>query len=210
MRRMGITQRVENYEPYNERRDCLDQRWSKLAFELGFNLIPLPNVPRKQMRSLLSGLSLDALVLSGGNSISGDEVLAPDAAPERDLFESELIRYSISNSIPLLGVCRGMQMINLYFKGSLSPVSGHVASRHMLTVSSDFAHLVLNEVNSFHTLGIGGQQLGENLISFAVDNEGFIEGFTHESLRISGLMWHPEREEPSRFGDLGLMRKFLL
>ena len=210
MRQLGITQRVEKHELYNERRDCLDQRWSKLAFELGFNLIPLPNVPREQIRSLLSSLSLDAIVLSGGNSISEGEALAPDAAPERDLFESELIRFSISNSLPLLGVCRGMQMINLYFKGSLSPVSGHVASRHMLTVSSDFAHLALNEVNSFHAFGIGGQQLGENLISFAVDNEGFIEGFTHESLRISGLMWHPEREEPCRSADLELMRRFLL
>ena len=210
MKLMGITQRVVKHESYGERRDCLDQRWSKLAFELGFNLIQLPNVPPKQVKSLLNRLNLDAVILSGGNSISKDDTLASDSAPERDLFEFELIRYSISNSLPLLGVCRGMQMINLYFKGSLLPVSGHVASRHSLTVSSDFAHLNLDEVNSFHAWGIGKQQLGEDLNSFAVDSEGFIEGFIHKTLHVSGLMWHPEREEPLRASDLELIGALLL
>ena len=44
MKRIGITQRVERIESYSETRDCLDQRWSDLVWQLGYIPIPLPNI----------------------------------------------------------------------------------------------------------------------------------------------------------------------
>jgi hypothetical protein len=48
MKRLGITQRVENIHSYNERRDCLDQRWAALTFHLGYFPVPLSNITIEQ------------------------------------------------------------------------------------------------------------------------------------------------------------------
>ena len=53
LKTVGITQRVEYVESYNESRDCLDQRWAVFLLELGLMPIPLPNVEPKNVSLLL-------------------------------------------------------------------------------------------------------------------------------------------------------------
>jgi putative glutamine amidotransferase len=196
-------------ESYQERRDCLDQRWYPIATRLGFVPVPLPNIQQENVEDIVSSLPVDGLLLSGGNSVHGLDANAPDAAPERDHFEKYLIDHAIREDIPVLGICRGMQVINLHLGGNLSPVAGHVASRHRIVVAEEVSLTLPTEVNSFHAWGIARPDLAASLTCLATDNEGHVEAFRHSDHRVAGIMWHPEREQPPRDVDLDLMEFFL-
>lgn len=210
MKRLGISQRVERIENYNESRDCLDQRWAKLALAIDFLPIPLPNLSIQYVPILLDTLQLDAIVVSGGNSIALEGHPISGAAPERDAFETCLVNEAIERNIPLLGVCRGMQLINVTLGGQLQVVEGHVACRHpvhKIDPASDIRFP--SKVNSFHNYGIAENDLAENLIALLRDDSGYIEAFQHKYAAATGIMWHPEREEPFDILDLNLIAEVL-
>ena len=89
------------------------------------------------LKSWLQEIKPEAIVLSGGNNI-GDFT-------SRDKTEDTLIRYASNQELPLLGICRGMQMIAHYHGASLVPLTGHVRKRHRLDGEVNW------EVNSFTT-----------------------------------------------------------
>lgn len=209
MKKVGITQRVELIRSYGERRDCLDQRWSSLLLSLDCVPVPLLNIEPRETSRLLDTLELDAVILSGGNSIAVLDETANDAAPERDAFEAELLNQLFVRDIPVLGVCRGMQMINHHLGGTLSACVGHVATRHHLNVAPAFQTLIATPVNSFHGYGISPSDLAPHLTPIAHDEGGLVEGFVHVQKRLMGIMWHPEREKPFRAEDLSLIQKAL-
>lgn len=209
MKKLGITQRVDVNKEYGERRDCLDQRWSDLAIVLGYYAIPLPNIAANGVSGLLDELDLDAIILSGGNSLASVHGKAIETAPERDSFEFSLIEQALSRSIPLLGVCRGMQILNVHFGGGLEELEGHIAVDHSVFTIPSFQNLVADTTNSYHTWGIGKLNLAKDLIAFAFDNEENIEGFVHASKPVAGIMWHPEREAPFKQQDVSLIRQIL-
>jgi gamma-glutamyl-gamma-aminobutyrate hydrolase PuuD len=209
VKRLGITQRVEVVLDYGERRDCLDQRWSEFVLELGFIPVPLPNVGPDLAEALTGNLRLDAVLLSGGNTLAELDPEAADTAPERDLFEHALIDVATGLSLPVVGVCRGMQVINLHLGGSLSKVDGHVASRHALHAKPNFNDIIATDANSYHNWGIAPGQLAEPLCPVAMDDEGYTEAYIHRRASISGIMWHPEREQPARHPDVELLKHLL-
>lgn len=204
IRRIGITQRVDIVERYDERRDCLDQNWNRFFGKLGYIGIPLPNI-QEQPVEFLNSLSLDGIVLSGGNTpgFLGD---VPDVALERDRFETVVLTWACSKGIPVLGVCRGFQMINHYFGGGLSPVHGHVAVRHPVTAHErHHPFCAYTEVNSFHRFGVLTDELGKGLISLMAAEGGIVEAARHERLPWIAIMWHPEREQPFLHLDMELI-----
>lgn len=211
MLKLGLTQHVEIISSYNERRDCLDQNWYKLAEECGFLPIPLPNLGQneKAIYHYLNSLSLDAIILSGGNSLAFLDPFAADCAAERDAFEFATISYCIKVGIPLLGICRGMQIINHFWGGQLTPVSNHAGTRHALNIDHAFKKILTTSVNSFHNWGIQEDQLAKTLIPIARDEQNHIEAFHHQQYRIAGIMWHPERENNLRHEDALLIDRFL-
>ena len=209
MNRIGITQRVENIQSYSERRDCLDQRWSSFAFELGYLPVPLPNITADKVTRLLDALSLDAILLSGGNSITSLDPSASDIAPERDAFELALLSEALARNIPLIGICRGMQVINTNLGGKLTPVNGHVAAHHSITLLNK-SYQLPELVNSYHNWGIRADNLAEELDIIAADSDGNIEAFEHKKKKLLGIMWHPEREKPFNRLDIQLIQRFLL
>ena len=208
MKRVGITQRVEIITGYGERRDCLDQRWSGLMLSMGWFPIPLPNVLPEQAHLLIEYLQLEALVFSGGNSLSKTDPTAADAAPERDALETALLGEAAKNDIPVLGICRGMQMINVALGGAIKPVTGHVAKDHRLNSITDKFKFP-ETVNSYHNFGIGSAELADSLRPLALDDEENIEAFEHSEHRIFGIMWHPEREEPASQLGIQLIKQVL-
>jgi len=208
MKLLGITQCVDVIKSYGERRDCLDQRWSDLALYLNYLPVALANIPLDKVEPLIDAIGLDAIVLSGGNTIASLDVLAADAAPERDAFETELLRLALIKKIPIIGVCRGMQMINLAFGGHLTQISGHVATQHVIyskTPTYQFPEIV----NSYHNWGISNDGLANELEIMAIDAEGHIEAYRHPDAKLLGLMWHPEREKPFNLLDIKLLTRFL-
>ena len=208
MRRLGITQRVESIAAYNERRDCLDQRWFDLAFELGFVPVPLANVAPSKVPDYISNLDLSAIVFSGGNSLCSLNPDAADVASERDAFESSLLKFCELKKIPVVGVCRGMQVINDYFGGRMTPIQGHVATRHQIYPQLSNYKVPL-EVNSFHNWGILSIDLAPQLKIIALDKDNNVEAFLHRDKCALGLMWHPERETPFNNFDIDLIKEFL-
>ncbi|TGD72827.1 gamma-glutamyl-gamma-aminobutyrate hydrolase [Mangrovimicrobium sediminis] len=205
MRKVAVSQRVDLWPERGERRDALDQRLVQWLVAAGCCAIPVPNAlgsseVAASTRDWLGAIKPAAVVLSGGNEIG--EVL------ERDKTESALLDYASDERLPLLGICRGMQMMLAWAGGSLAAVTGHVATRHALqfeagAVAADWPA----EVNSYHN-----QAVAEVPPEFAVaarSADGVIEAVRHQSLPWEGWMWHPERESDLTEVDIARFRALL-
>jgi gamma-glutamyl-gamma-aminobutyrate hydrolase PuuD len=203
--KLGITQRVEYLTKYNETRDCLDQRWSKLFEKLKINIIPIPNTLRN-VEEWQNTIKCDGYVLTGGNDIS-NLPNAKNTAKERDKTEIALLKNAQSNSLPVFSACRGFQLMNVFLGGELERISGHVAKRHSVHIDFDQNNKSkLKEVNSYHEWGISKDALAKDLIPCAYDNNGYIEAARHKKLNWFGVMWHPEREKKFKAHDISILK----
>ncbi|WP_421866014.1 type 1 glutamine amidotransferase [Motiliproteus sp.] len=209
--RVGITQRVEMVAGYDERRDCLDQSWIELLEGLDLIPLPLPNT-LNDPADYIDKAGFDGFILTGGNDIAQ----LPDAkntAPERDRLEQRVLETASNLNMPVLGVCRGMQMINVYLGGSLIKVSGHIGVRHGVIDCQECeprtvqVSVPTDEVNSYHGWGMKKGDLGEGLKPIALSEDDCVEAFVHVSLPWLGLMWHPERDKPYSRNDKKLIRE---
>ncbi|UXZ21263.1 gamma-glutamyl-gamma-aminobutyrate hydrolase family protein [Pseudomonas sp. YeP6b] len=204
--RIAITQRVEWVQSYNERRDCLDQQWSALLEILGIDAVAVPN-KLKDPAAWLARQNVGGLLLTGGNDLA-HLVDALRSAPERDATELALLSWAASNQIPVLGVCRGMQMLNHFLGGALMPVANHSAVKHSVSaLNDDPLFSSYREVNSYHRWGIGASDLALGLCAQVRAGDDTVEAFTHNQLPWVGVMWHPEREVPFSSLDIQLIRK---
>lgn len=134
MKRIGLTQRVEVLPDRNERRDCLDQNWARLLFGLGMMPLPLANKVENP-DNYLRALRLDGVILTGGNDLKEIEG-GNNTAPERDRFEHFLLDFCGLLRLPVLGVCRGVQIIHVYCGGRITTINDHVSCRHPVTLAA--------------------------------------------------------------------------
>lgn len=206
MKRIGITQRVEVVADYGEVRDCLDQSWTRLGEELNLLLIPLSNLVT-DVPGYLDQLALDGVILSGGNDLA-DLPDARSGSQDRDRFEYALLSHCNPRDTPVLGVCRGMQMLSRFHGGQVTPVSGHRATRHAIIPESAGLRYWPGpvEVNSFHDYGIETLPPKTPLQVLARDPAGAIEAFFHRERPQYAIMWHPERETEFAKTDLEFIR----
>ncbi|MBU9679530.1 type 1 glutamine amidotransferase [Burkholderia multivorans] len=160
---------------------------------------------------------LDGLLLQGGADVSPQTYAASDARPEwpgdrvRDMYELELLHEFIESGKPVLGVCRGCQLINVAFGGSLyqdiatdvPTANAHVSEhydqhRHAIrfpdssTLASMFPGRSEAIVNSIHHQAI--RDLGRDLNIEAVSSgDGIIEAIRYRRAPfVVGVQWHPE------------------
>lgn len=167
--------------------------------------------------------AMDGLLLSGGADIDparyGEAAAGSHASePGRDALEDEAFRAALLAEVPILGVCRGLQAINVFAGGSLvQHVDGHESvaypspsvTRHRLdlTVGSRLAVILGEtddlEVNSYHHQAITADRLGAGLrISATAQHTEageLIEGVesTDPDRWMVGVQCHPERTESS-------------
>ena len=164
------------------------------------------NIPIDVDVELLIG-RLDGVLLSGGTDVDPaiygadphEEVL--DVEPARDELELELYRQAIAHDVPVLGICRGLQLINTAHGGTLNQhVPTHSRSdvdyatgAHGVRVeeSSILASLYgpSLEVNSLHHQTV--DRLGSGLVATAWSDDGEVEGVELENKMIA-VQWHPE------------------
>jgi putative glutamine amidotransferase len=127
-----------------------------------------------------------------------------DAA--RDALETRLIREAVSRRLPVLGICRGAQLINVVFGGSLhrdlagfykeDPETRTILpqKRIVVTAGTRLARLLRDDVrrvNALHRQAI--DRLGQGLRVAARDRNGIVQAIEHESLPlVLGVQWHPE------------------
>ena len=160
-----------------------------------------------------------ALLLPGGGDLEpwryGQENTASrDLEPERDREELALLAKFLAAGKPVLGICRGMQAVNVFFGGTLTQdLPGHDA-----VDGADRLHGVRTApsplrqfcgaacvVNSAHHQAVDRVGTGLRPVQWAAD--GVIEALCHETLPVWAVQWHPERlEEPQ---GLALMRAFV-
>jgi gamma-glutamyl-gamma-aminobutyrate hydrolase PuuD len=196
MKPILVSQRVDVIPSYGERRDALDQRWAPFLERCGLLAVPVPNDAAISL-PLAHAVSPVGILFTGGNDVPA---IGSDA-PERDATEDALLAWARQHACPVMGVCRGMQFIAARLGGTLTKVGGHIATRHIVSFVDH-----TDEVNSYH--GVAVKTLGPQCSPIAVDGDGFIEAFRHESEPIGGIMWHPEREAPYRPKDIQLVTKF--
>lgn len=174
---------------------------------------------------------LDGLVLSGGVDIAPEFYSGPNVyahAPAgfergRDLFEMGVFERALGAGWPVLGVCRGLQLINVVLGGSLvqdlgvegdavHEGAGGMDKRHEVRVDrgSLLASVAGREhgvVNSAHHQSIDIDRLGAGLRVSATAADGTIEGIEWsdpaERSFLLAVQWHPERMYVNRFADLG-------
>ena len=191
-RLLALTQRVAEVAAYNERRDALDQRWSALLEQAGYLPLLLPNRPDMAL-DLIHRLQPDGLLLTGGNT----PVAYGGNAPERDETEHRLLGYALGQQMPVMGACRGMQVILTHFGQPQIEVKGHVCTRQTITLQGREV-----EVNSYQTWGC--YEVPESFEILGTAADGVVKAVRHKSQPIEGVMWHPERLSP--FWDEDVVR----
>jgi putative glutamine amidotransferase len=179
---------------YGERRDCLDQAWPRFLHACGLLLLPIPNVPEVALE-MFRRTDLAGLVLTGGNDLAA----VGGNAPERDRTENALVDEAESRGLPVLAVCRGMQLIQHRHGIALSRIEGHVAPRQTIAIRGKET-----EVNSYHCFG--ARESRPPLEVWAVAGDGVIKAIRHASRPTTGIMWHPERNSPFAADDIALFR----
>lgn len=189
---VGVTQRVDSVSGRAELRDALDQRLVQWLVHAGFLPVIIPNTlstkadpDEATLENWLQAVKPSALILSGGNDIG--------ECPARDATERYLLSWAAAKQAPVLGICRGLQMIATWACVDLIKKTGHVGTRHQLKVISDKKAWPTN-VNSYHNWGLATCPNGFEVAAQAED--GSIEAIKHIDLPWEGWMWHPERETP--------------
>ncbi len=185
--RVLISQRVDVHPNRGERRDALDQAWGGTLERLsGRSLLiqQMPNRPQ-DVPGFIAQWQPSMIVLSGGNDL-GD-------APERDATETALLTHAHAERVPVLGVCRGMQMVQHYLGGELKRITGHVACEHAVLATRAHSGPAELSVNSFHSWAIAAGRLATGLEALYSHADGSIEAARHVDLPWLCLMWHPER-----------------
>jgi putative glutamine amidotransferase len=195
MKYVAITQRVSVVPAYGERRDCLDQTWTKFLSACDLLPVLIPNVSEAAL-ALCKDPGLAGLVLTGGN----DLVALGGDAPERDAVENALLDLAEQRGLPVLGVCRGMQVIQQRFAIPLQAVEGHIARHQIIRINGE-----PTEVNSYHKFGAFESR--PPLDVWAVADDGVVKAIRHSYQPITGIMWHPERFTPFLQADIALFRR---
>ncbi|ATZ27670.1 gamma-glutamyl-gamma-aminobutyrate hydrolase family protein [Streptomyces lavendulae] len=157
---------------------------------------------------------LDGLIISGGpdvdpvryGAVRDPRTGAP--ATVRDEWELALIGAALEADLPLLGICRGMQALNVALGGTLvQHIDGHVhtpgvTSWHPVrpVAGTRYAELVpeVAEVPTYHHQAV--EQLGRGLVVSAYAEDGTVEAIEDpdRSKWVVGVQWHPERDKDTR------------
>jgi N5-(cytidine 5'-diphosphoramidyl)-L-glutamine hydrolase len=173
--------------------------------QAGFLPVAIPNIltcsdssKEATLEIWIQAMQPNALILSGGNDIGEYQM--------RDASEHHLLSWAERENIPVLGICRGMQMMAVWANGELVNKEGHVRSRHELDVVSEKNEWPTN-VNSYHNMVLSSCPNGFEVAAMSEDNS--IEAIEHINLPWEGWMWHPEREATFSSIDIRRFQKLL-
>lgn len=156
---------------------------------------------------------VDGIALSGGADVEpsryGHENTASDTEPERDAFEFGLLAGAVERGVPLLGICRGLQVLNVYTGGTLNQsVPAHARydvptddRSHRITfdTSTRIGELYGESFvsNSLHHQTV--DELGSGLTLAGRADDGTVEALELDGHDVIAVQWHPEMldgEEP--------------
>ena len=186
MYRFGITMRMTTAQGYAEQRDVIASDWSDymLAAFPDSQFVFIPNIEEKVIR-YIEDLNINVVILSGGDDIG--------VYPKRDYTETLILKHALNNKIPIIAICRGMQLVHTYFGGNLKTGNEYFTNLHRATRHSVEMEGTARIVNSFHTNKIVEKSIAECFEIYArCKDDNTVEGI--QTKGILAMMWHPERE----------------
>lgn len=143
--------------------------------------------------------NIEALLVPGGadvNPISYREIPSIQTGyqnPILEYYDKVILPEVLKTSIPIMGICRGLQILNVLHGGTLlQHLDGHPYS----TMRTQLAHKVntgksVFKVNSLHHQGI--DLIGKDLqIEATSEDDGIIEAISHKTKKVFAVQWHPE------------------
>ena len=194
----------------------VSMNYSQAVIRVGATPVLVPVTTDSLALSDLLG-RLDGLILSGGGDVDpqryGEEMIPQCGEPDslRDVYEMLLIDLAVRRGLPLLGICRGEQLINVYFGGTLyqdipsqaadttvvhnqqepSSVATHTVRLLPGSTLSTATGLTCLRTNTHHHQAV--RQLAPGLKATAWADDGIVEGFEAEDGRpVWGVQFHPE------------------
>lgn len=199
--KIGITYSESNYANY--------PLWIK-GHDSSIEIIELSYIEN----NLQEVTHCDAVIFTGGIDMDTIEKIEYAHAPKefnraRDLFEMAVLEKALNERKPILGICRGLQLINVYFGGTLHLDNGEAKNKIHRRETEDKTHPIKVEKNSiFHSIvkqefGIVNSahhqsidSLGKGLKAVAYTEDGVIEVIESENPEeqfLIAVQWHPER-----------------
>lgn len=155
---------------------------------------------------------IDKLVLAGGQDVLPEiygqaQKTDGNYSKARDDFEQALITETLKQGKPIFAVCRGMQLVNVYFGGTLhqeigplsdvehmqDPIPREEPSHDLLLEKTSSLHTIYGnqgKINSFHHQAV--DSLGEELQITGRCSDGMIESIENKKRHILGVQWHPD------------------
>lgn len=160
---------------------------------------------------------IDKLILAGGQNVApewyGEALQFEESAlaKERDIFELALIEEALHQKKPIFAICRGMQLVNVAFGGSLyqdireitkdkiqhmqAPIAKEIPTHKIRTTDTSILRNIYGEeakVNSFHWQAV--KKLAPTLKATAYSEDGIIEGVesNQKNIHFLGVQWHPD------------------
>ena len=222
--KVAISMRQET-DKHGSDGSILEDAYVDYLQRFGIILYPVPNTIQ-DVDLYLKEAGIEGVILSGGNDVDphsygGKRKEGLSLALKRDEVEKAMIDYALKLEIPLLGICRGMQFLNVYYGGKIidfkeNNIAHPVGKEHHHSVEIQNEQgffgkktIIKTTINSYHNQGLTEKELSSALLSFAVSTEGIIEGFYHPALPIVGIQWHPERSSPDKEFNRKLVSAFV-
>lgn len=195
----------------------LEQDMARYLSRIGVMPVLIPDVPEQEFNQYLE--MMDGFVFQGGVDIAPqsyqEEPIEKGRWPgdaNRDRYELKIMDYAFKNKKPVLAICRGFQLANVYFGGTLyqdittetkslvlhrdAAIYDRVHHQVICTQDSLLKSIYGKdslEVNSVHHQAV--KTLGKDLVIDAKSSDGIIEAFHYKDLQknyLVGVQWHPE------------------
>lgn len=192
--------------------------------------ISLPYLPKEEINGLLE--RLDGVIFTGGPDVD-PTFMGEEPIPElgitnrnRDLFEIALVRTAVAKHVPILGICRGAQIINVALGGNVyqdlaSQYPGKILKHYQSAPGDQPTHFVsVNHdsklfktigdnvfVNSRHHQAI--KDVPEGLQIVATASDGVIEAIENKDASVQAVQWHPENMWQHDSRQLQIFKDFI-
>lgn len=195
---LGLITQRQITNQYGGECDQLEKEYITFFEKLGVELCPVSNFQKADVGNA------DLLILTGGGSINKEQ-------PDRDRLEKALFEQAINKNLPIIGICRGMQYINLLMGGKLSENAELKFQRpnridHKIEIKNEII-----KVNNYHNDVIFISDLAKGLNILAEDKENnTVEAFYKKGML--GVQWHPERnfeDKKSEEYSTNLIKEFI-